>query len=124
MPVARAMATSVLESIVNVTMPSTSPGVRAASSSASRTASAASRSSLRPEFFEKSVAPTPAIAALPESSPAIRTPAGPRRVRDDVIAKAVAANNFQRNQPVVDGGDFALERHGVIGVPRHTQPQT
>src|ERR1700679_4039182 len=121
MPVARAMATSVLESIVKVTMPSTSPGVRPASSSASRTASAASRSSLRPEFFEKSVA---TIAAFPESSPAIRTPDGQRRVRDDVIAKAIAANDFQRDQPVVDCGDFAFERHGVVGVPRHTQPQT
>src|SRR6202041_1504974 len=124
MPVARAMATSVLESIVKVTMPSTSPGVRPASSSASRTASAANRSSLRPEFFEKAVAPMPTIAALPESSPAIRTPDGQRRVRDDVIAKAIAANDFQRDQPVVDGGDFPFERHGVVGVPRHTKPQT
>ena len=66
MPVARATATSVLESIVNVVMPSTSAGVRPASSSASSTASAASRSSLRPEFFEKSVAPMPTIAALPD----------------------------------------------------------
>src|ERR1700722_4835094 len=123
-PVARAMATSVLESIVNVTMPSTSPGVRPASSSASRTASAANRSSLRPEVLEKSVAPMPTIAALPESSPAIRTPDGQRRVRNDVIAKAVATNYFQRDQPVVDRGDFAFERHGVVGVPRHTQPQT
>ena len=66
-PVARAMATSVLESIVNVTMPSTSAGVRPASSSASSTASDASRSSLRPEFFEKSVAPIPTMAALPDN---------------------------------------------------------
>src|SRR3982075_2850894 len=114
MPVARATATSVLESIVNVTMPSTSAGVRPASSSASSTASAASRSSLRPEFFEKSVAPMPTIAALPENSPVIRTPDGQRRVRDDVIAKAVATNDFQRDQPVVDRRDFAFERHGVV----------
>src|ERR1700734_1925243 len=122
-PVARAMATSVLESIVKVTMPSTSLGVRPASSSASRTASAASRSSLRPEFFEKSVAPMPTIAAFPESSPTIRTSDGQRRIRDDVIAKAVAANDFQRDQPAIDCGYLALERHRVVGVPRHTQSQ-
>src|SRR5947209_18132846 len=111
MPVARAIATSVLESIVNVTMPSTSPGVRPASSSASRTASAACRNSLRLEFLEKSVAPMPAIAALPDSSPAIGASDGQSRVRDDVIAKAVAANDFQRDQPVVDRGHLTLERH-------------
>ena len=79
MPVARATATSVLESIVNVTMPSTSAGVSPASSSASSTASAASRSSLRPEFFEKSVAPIPTIAAFPDSSPGIRRPSDGQR---------------------------------------------
>ena len=95
MPVARATATSVLESMVNVTMPSTSAGVSPASSSASSTASAASRSSLRPEFLEKSVAPIPTIAALPDSSPGIRRPSdGQRGVGDDVVAKAVAANDF------------------------------
>src|SRR5947209_12893426 len=124
MPVARAIATSVLESIVNVTMPSTSPGVRPASESASSTASAANRSSLRPEFLEKSVAPMPTIAALPDSSPAIRTPDGQCRIRDDVVAKAVAANDFQGDQPVVDPGHFTFERHRVVGVPRHTEPQT
>src|ERR1700744_795705 len=123
-PVALAMATSVLESIVKGTMPSTSPGVRPASSSASRTASAASRSSLRPEFLEKSVAPIPTIAALPDSSPAIGTPDGHRCIRDDVIAKAVAANDFQRDQPVFDRGHFAFERHRVVGVPRHPEPES
>ena len=81
MPVARAMATSVLESIVNVVMPSTSAGVRPASSRASSTASAASLSSLRPEFFEKSVAPMPAMAALPDNSPGIRHPPSASRWR-------------------------------------------
>src|SRR5947209_10600051 len=118
------MDTSVFESIVNVTMPSTSSGVRPASSSASRTASAASRSSLRPEFLEKSVAPMPTIAALPDSSPLIGTPDGQGRVRDDVIAKAVPADDFQSNQPVVDCGHFPFERHGVVGVPRDTEAQT
>ena len=70
MPAARATAISVLESIVNVARPSTSAGVRPASSSASSTASAASRSSLRPEFLEKSVAPMPTIAALADRASA------------------------------------------------------
>ena len=72
MPVARATATSVLESMVNVTMPSTSAGVSPASPKASRTASAARRSSDRQESFEKSVAPIPAIAAFRDSPPGIR----------------------------------------------------
>ncbi|COW36929.1 Uncharacterised protein [Mycobacterium tuberculosis] len=63
MPAARATAISVLVSIVNVVSPSTSVGLRPASANASNTASAASRSSLRPEFFEKSVAPIPTMAA-------------------------------------------------------------
>src|ERR1700710_179469 len=124
MPVARATATSVFESIVNVVMPSTSAGVRPASSSASSTASAANRSSLRPEFLEKSVAPMPTIAALPDSSPVIGTPHGQGRVRDDVIPEAVAADDFQCDQPVVNCGHFPFERHGVVGVPRDTEPQT
>ena len=67
MPAARATATSVLVSIVNVVSPSTSDGLRPASSNASNTASAASRSSLRPESFEKSVAPMPTMAARPDN---------------------------------------------------------
>lgn len=62
-----------LVSMVNVTIPSTSPGVSPASSSAARTASAASRSSLRPESLENSVAPMPTIAARPPSSSRPRT---------------------------------------------------
>ena len=54
-----------LVSIVNVTIPSTSAGVSPASSNAARTASTASRSSLRPESLENSVAPIPTIAACP-----------------------------------------------------------
>ncbi|MCU1659085.1 MAG: hypothetical protein JWO57_3741 [Pseudonocardiales bacterium] len=69
MPTSRATAASVLLSIVNVTSPSTSDGRRPASSRAARTHSAAKRSSLRPESFENSVAPMPAIAALPDSPP-------------------------------------------------------
>jgi hypothetical protein len=45
-------------------MPSTSPGAMPASASAPAHASTASRSSLRPESFENSVAPMPTIAAL------------------------------------------------------------
>ena len=65
MPRLRAISISSLESIVNVTMPSTSPGCRPASSIAALTASQASWSSLRPDSFENSVCPIPAIAALP-----------------------------------------------------------
>lgn len=55
----------VLEALLLVidTPVSTSVGLRPASANASNTASAASRSSLRPEFFEKSVAPIPTMAA-------------------------------------------------------------
>ena len=95
MPAARATATSVLVSMVNVTRPSTSAGVRPASSSAASTASAASRSSLRPEFLEKSVAPMPTMAALPDSPPgSCVTSDHEGRVRDDVVAEAVAAHDF------------------------------
>src|SRR3954447_7569290 len=144
MPVARATATSVLESIVKVTMPSTSAGVRPASSSASSTASAASRSSLRVEFFEKSVAPIPTIAAFPDNSLLIpRLPLAPvlarsslrsslpvafgaasgvpsngqRRSCDHVIAKTVATNDFQRDHTVFDRRHLTGERHGVVGIP-------
>ena len=67
MPTSRATAASVLVSCVKVTSPSTSAGVRPASAIAARTASAASRSSERPESFENSVAPMPTIAARPDS---------------------------------------------------------
>ncbi|CDO90084.1 hypothetical protein BN973_04475 [Mycobacterium triplex] len=67
MPTLRAMSISSLESIVKVTMPSTSPGVRPASSSAALTASHANCSSLRPDSLENSVWPIPTIAQLPGS---------------------------------------------------------
>lgn len=70
MPTARATAVSLLVSIVKVVNPSTSDGLSPASSRASRTASAANRSSLRPESLEKSVAPIPTIAARPFNKPA------------------------------------------------------
>lgn len=62
-----------LVSIVNVTIPSTSPGVSPASSSAVRTASTANRSSLRPESLENSVAPIPTTAAAPPRLSLVRT---------------------------------------------------
>ena len=65
MPRLRATSISSLESMVKVTRPSTSEGDRPASSSAARTASHASCSSLRPDSFENSVWPIPAIAARP-----------------------------------------------------------
>jgi hypothetical protein len=67
MPSARATMISELVSIVNVVRPSTSSGVRPASSRAARIASHASCSSLRPESLLNSVAPMPTIAALSES---------------------------------------------------------
>ena len=54
---------SSLPSIVKVIMPSTSAGSMPASSRAALEASAASCSSLRPEFLENSVCPIPAMAA-------------------------------------------------------------
>ena len=67
MPTLRAMSISSLESMVNVTMPSTSLGARPASSSAALTASHANCSSLRPDSFENSVWPIPTMAAAPGS---------------------------------------------------------
>ena len=55
MPTVRASSISSLESSVKVVMPSTSLGVRPASSSAAFTASDASWTSERPEFLENSV---------------------------------------------------------------------
>ena len=40
-----------------------------------------------------------------------------------MITKAIAANNFHRDESVVDSGNLAVEGDGVIGVPRHTQSQ-
>lgn len=65
MPTLRAMSISSLESMVKVTMPSTSAGVRPASSSAALTASHANCSSLRPDSLENSVWPIPTMAAAP-----------------------------------------------------------
>ena len=62
--------------MVNVTRPSTSAAVRPASARAAVIASTASRSSLRPESLENSVAPMPAIAVPPGIS---GHPAGARR---------------------------------------------
>ncbi len=64
MPSSRASAISELLSIVNVTSPSTSAGVRPASARAARVASAESWSSERPDSLENSVAPMPTIARL------------------------------------------------------------
>ena len=67
MPSSRASAISELLSIVNVTSPSTSAGVSPQSASAASVASTDSCSSQRPDSLENSVAPIPAMAALPES---------------------------------------------------------
>ena len=53
--------------MVNVVSPSTSSTPSPQSARAARTASTESWSSERPDALENSVAPMPAIAALPES---------------------------------------------------------
>ena len=63
MPTERATSISSLVSMVKVHIPSTSAGVSPASSIAAFTASLASCSSERPEFFENSVCPIPTMAA-------------------------------------------------------------
>lgn len=78
MPVALATAAWVLVSIVNVVRPSTSAGVRPASARAAVTASAARRSSLRPDSLEKSVAPMPTMAARPDSGWSVMRHSGGR----------------------------------------------
>ena len=72
MPRLRAMSMSGLVSELKVTIPCTSDGAMPASCSAAATASTARRSSERPESFENSVAPMPAIAVAPEKVCAIR----------------------------------------------------
>ena len=52
------------------------------------------------------------------------TPDRERRVGDDVIAKAVGAHDLQRDQVTVDRSHLTGERHRVIGVPGHAEPQT
>ena len=65
MPRLRAISISGLVSELKVTRPSTSDGSIPASRKARSTASTASRSSLRPDSLENSVAPIPAMAVLP-----------------------------------------------------------
>ena len=70
MPSSRATAISEDVSIVNVTRPSTSAGVRPQSASACRTASTESWSSERPDSLENSVAPMPAMGTTPRCAAA------------------------------------------------------
>ena len=39
-----------------------------------------------------------------------------------VVAEAIAADDFDRDQPVLDRSDLAAEGQGVVGVPRHAEP--
>ena len=124
MPVARAMATSVLESIVNVTMPSTSAGVSPASSSASSTASDGEPQLAAARVLREVGGADPDDRRLTRQHTRHQAPPiDKRRGRDHVIAETVAANDFHRDQPVLDRGHLARERHRVVGVPRHTEPQ-
>ena len=64
-PSSRASAISAVLSMLNVTSPSTAVTGSPASASAASVASTASFSSLRPESLLNSVAPIPAMAAVP-----------------------------------------------------------
>ena len=81
MPRLRAISISGLVSELKVTRPSTSAGSMPASRRARSTASAARRSSLRPDSLENSVAPIPTMAVVPvnEWSVPLIGPTGRRR---------------------------------------------
>src|SRR5215472_2081319 len=123
MPVARAISTSSVESIANVTMPSTSAGSRPASASAAVTASHARRSSVRPESLENSFAPMPTIAARSRSGWAIGS--GREGHRDGpchVLPEPVAPDHLDLHLPVVHGGHAAAHPHPVSGEVRGSEP--
>ncbi len=103
-------------------MPSTSDGARPASARASRTASQASCSSLRPESLENSVAPMPAMAATPPRRLIGRRP-GSSTVTVPVTwsPRLLRPRDGHLDRGVVDGGDPAGEDHRVAGVVGHAQ---
>ena len=129
MPTLRAISISSLVSIVNVTMPSTSLGCSPASSIAALTASQASCSSLRPDSFENSVWPMPAIAAVAASElmlDSVVEQAERRRARH-VVAEAVAALELDLDEPLAVGalglaGDAAGERQRIVRERGHAEP--
>src|SRR5690606_22980215 len=130
MPVARATAAWVLLSMVNVVRPSTSAGVSPASASAALTASAARRSSLRPDSLEKSVAPMPttaarrlsgAVACSDIASSGGSVVQGDDRGGGDVVAETVAAGDRDGQVAAGDLGDGAGHRQGVACVERPAQ---
>ena len=119
--------------MTKVTRPFTSAGRRPASSRAARTASAASLSSLRPEFLENSVAPMPAIAApvMPGSPGVLGGPPG----WQGTSTRTVLVTWLPRLQLADDRdlvavglvvrrvlGDLAGEGQRVAGVARGAEP--
>ena len=116
MPRLRATSISSLVSIVNVTSPSTSAASSPASSSAASTASHASCSSVRPDSFENSVWPMPAIAARPASRPrhgAIR----PERSSVAVPPTCSPSSFIARNSTsTIASSPSPLDRGHVAGV--------
>src|ERR1700735_3147494 len=117
MPTVRATAISSLESMVNVTMPSTSLGDSPASSSAALTDSHANCSSLRPDSLENSVWPIPAMAVVPAS---FDGGAG------DVIAEVVGRLEGHLDEVLAAGsldlaGDAAGETQRVVRKRRHAK---
>src|SRR5690606_904728 len=126
MPSSRASAISELESIVNVTSPSTSDAARPASASAARVAAADSRSSERPDSLENSVAPMPAIDAAPLNSATVASPRLDARRRrpgelhpsGDVVASGHPAGHVDRRDPLLLRHDDARELQRVAGISR------
>src|SRR5689334_8911385 len=107
--------------MLNVTMPSTSAGPSPASSSAARAASAASRSSLRPESLENSVAPMPAMAAVFMNGVSGQSPGDPHRGRD-VVAQAAATRDGDHLLVAGIRYDLTAERERLPRVAGHAEP--
>src|SRR4051812_35766229 len=104
MPSSRATAISGFVSMVKVTRPSISLGLMPASSHAASTACTASISSERPESFEKSVAPMPAMAVFPERN-LVSPMSGPLRQHDGaghVVADRVGPDDLHGHLVAVD----------------------
>ena len=122
MPTLRATSISSFASTVNVTMPSTSLGVRPASSIAALTASQASCSSLRPDSLENSVWPIPTMARLPAQRAAHAPDSveqAEHRGAGDVVAEAVGALERDLDEVLVVrlglAGHAAGEAQRIVG---------
>ncbi len=119
MPSSRASAISDVESIVNVTRPSTSDAASPASASAASVASAESCSSERPDSLENSVAPMPAIDAAPLNA------AHRRDLQSGVGVHADRdrGGDVDRGHAVLLRDDVAGEAQRVVRMRRRAEPQ-